>query len=203
MIGNFKQLKRKEAVGVKENESLGKFGALNLKEVDVAEYKNKTRNGRRTPGKKYRIVLMLLVVVLVFQGCASVSRTHDNPDALLIAQLTRQADQWDKDIVSKNLPAIAANMADDFRQIQKNGTVVNKETFLKEITSPDLVIDPYTVEDFDVRVYGNVALLCGTTRMTGSYAGQVFRSHYRYIDIYVKREGKWSVCSVQISPIPD
>ncbi len=151
----------------------------------------------------HSIAPILLVLALVFQGCASVNRNHGNQDVLLIAALTRQADQWDKDIIRKDLPAIAANMAHDFRQIRKNGSVVNKETFLQDITSPDLVIDPYTVEDFDVRIYGNVALLCGSTRMTGTFAGKVFRSHYRYIDIYVKRGGKWSVCSVQITPLPE
>jgi ketosteroid isomerase-like protein len=58
------------------------------------------------------------------------------------------------------------------------------------------------VEDFDVRVYGDVALLSGRTRMTGNYRGEPFASHYRYIDIYVRRGSEWKIVSVQISPIP-
>jgi len=68
--------------------------------------------------------------------------------------------------------------------------------------SAELVIDPYTVEDFDVRLFGDVALLSGRTRMTGRYQGKPFTSHYRYIDIYVKRGGAWKIVSVQISKIP-
>mgnify|MGYP001767746900 CR=1 FL=1 len=136
--------------------------------------------------------------------CAAVSST-DSPgagrDASLVEALTRRADQWDKAIVRKDHAAIAANMAPDFRQIRGNGSVVDRETFLRDITSSDLVIDPYTVEDFDVRVYGDVALLCGRTRMTGRQGGEAFASHYRYIDVYVRREGAWRVCSVQITPI--
>jgi len=63
-------------------------------------------------------------------------------------------------------------------------------------------IDPYTVEDFEVRIYGDVALLSGRTNMTGRYEGKPFTSHYRYIDIYVRRNGAWTIVSVQITKIP-
>ena len=59
------------------------------------------------------------------------------------------------------------------------------------------------MEDFDVRFYGDVALLSGRTRLTGRYQGETFVSHYRYIDIYVRRDGEWKIVSVQISPIPE
>jgi ketosteroid isomerase-like protein len=65
-----------------------------------------------------------------------------------------------------------------------------------------LQIDPYTIEDFDVRLYGNVALLSGRTRMTGSYQGKPFSTHYRYIDIYVRHGEQWKIVSVQVSPLP-
>lgn len=58
------------------------------------------------------------------------------------------------------------------------------------------------VEDFDVRLYGDVALLSGRTRMTGSYDGKAFASHYRYIDVYVRRQGVWKIVSVQITKMP-
>ena len=121
-----------------------------------------------------------------------------------VAALTRQADQWDKDIVRKDAAAIAANMAEDFRQIASDGSVADKAAFLKDITSPDLVIDPYTVEEFDVRIYGeagDVALLSGSTRMTGRYQGEPFTTHYRYIDTYVRRDGRWQVVSVQTTKV--
>ena len=119
-----------------------------------------------------------------------------------VAELTAQADRWDKAIVRKDRAAIEHNMAGDFRQIDGAGNVESKASFVDDLVSPDLVIDPYTVEDFDVRLYGDVALLSGRTRMTGRYKGEEFTSHYRYIDIYVRRDGEWKIVSVQISRIP-
>ena len=93
-------------------------------------------------------------------------------------------------------------MAEDFRHIDKRGSISDKRTFVHEIMSDDLVIHPYTVEDFDIRIYGTCALLCGRAHMTGTYQGEPFQSHYRYIDTYSYSDGSWKIVSVQISPIP-
>jgi len=121
--------------------------------------------------------------------------------AKVVAELTRQADAWDQAIVRKDRVAIAANLAEDFRNIDGDGAVAGKGAFVDGLLDPALEIDPYTVEDFEVRVYGEVALLSGRTRMTGRYEGKPFTSHYRYIDIYAWRAGRWQIVSVQISRI--
>jgi ketosteroid isomerase-like protein len=118
-------------------------------------------------------------------------------------QLVQQADAWDKAIIRKDSAAIAANMAEDFRQISARGDVASKAAFLEVIMSPRLVINPYTVEDMDVRFYGDVALVSGSTRMTGSWDGKPFGSHYRYVDVYVRKDGQWRVANVQITEIKE
>jgi ketosteroid isomerase-like protein len=159
-----------------------------------------SRNENPTRAARLLLILSLLVVVV---ACASRRAVSPSDDGSLAAVLASQGDAWDKAIVRKDVAAIAANMADDFRNIRSNGSVVNKDAFLRDITAPELVIDPYTVEDFDVRVYGDTALLSGRTRMTGRYSGEPFVSHYRYIDVYVRRGGVWRVVSVQTTSIPE
>ena len=143
-----------------------------------------------------------LAVVLLVAGCAPPKR--DAPASKeLVDRLSVQADRWDEAIVRKDRAAIEANMTDDFRQIDRAGNIATKTSFVDGVLSPDLQIDPYAVEDFEVRLYGDVALLSGRTRMTGRYQGKPFVSHYRYIDVYVRRGDDWKVVSVQISPIPE
>jgi len=148
-----------------------------------------------------RLLASAVMVMALLQACSPMPNTPPPDTPAIVAALTAQADAWDKAIVRKDRRAIEANMADDFRQIDGAGNVETKASFVADIVSPDLSIDPYTVEDFDVRLYGDVALLCGRTRMTGTYQGKPFTSHYRYIDIYVKRDGAWKIVSVQISRI--
>jgi quercetin dioxygenase-like cupin family protein len=123
-------------------------------------------------------------------------------DAATVAALKRQADAWDKAIVRKDRPAIEANMSPDFRNIDGFGNVADRAAFVEGLVSPQLEIDPYEVEDLDVRLYGDVALVSGRTRMTGRYEGRPFTSHYRYIDTYLRRGGPWQVASVQITRMP-
>ena len=117
------------------------------------------------------------------------------------AQLRAQADRWDKAIVARQATEIEANMSEDFRQIDSAGGTRDGQAFLVAILDPKLQIDPYTVEDFDIRRYGDVALLSGRTQMTGHYDGAAFSSHYRYIDVYALQDGQWRVVSVQITPV--
>ncbi len=119
-----------------------------------------------------------------------------------VARLTKLSNAWDQAIVRKDEAAVAGNMADDFRIIDGRAAIQDKRAFVADIVDPKLAIDPYTVEDFEVRVYGDTALLSGRTHMTGRYDGKPFDSNYRYIDIYVRRGGQWKIVSVQITRIP-
>lgn len=138
-------------------------------------------------------------IALLVQAC-TVAPAHEDR-ASLVATLTSQADAWDKAIVRRDRAAIESNMADDFRQIGSSGEVETKASFVDDLVSPDLQIDPYTVEDFDVRLYGDVALLSGRTKMTGRYRGKPFSTHYRYIDVYARVAGKWRIVSVQTTQV--
>ena len=117
------------------------------------------------------IAIGTAVLILVGASVLATTRARaDTPapaEVAQVAELTRLSDAWDKAIIAKNKAAIAANMADDFRQISSNGDVANKQEFVEGVTSAGVTIEPYTVEDFSVRIYGDVALLSGTTRMTG------------------------------------
>ena len=145
--------------------------------------------------------LGLFGAALLLSSSGAAARQASDTKAV-VAALTTQADAWDKAIVRKDRAAILANMADDFRSIDGAGTVETKPVFVDGLMDARLTIDPYTVEDFDVRLFGDTALLSGRTRMTGRFDGQPFTSHYRYIDIYAKRNGRWQIVSVQITRLP-
>jgi ketosteroid isomerase-like protein len=129
--------------------------------------------------------------------CAASTPATPQDDA--VRELAAIADAWDKAIVRKDLAGIEANMAPDFLQIRGNGKVVGREEFIRGIMDPALRLDPYAVEDFSVRLLGDAALLYGRIRMKGTSSGEPFEDHFRYIDAYAKRGGKWQIVSVQIT----
>ena len=147
-----------------------------------------------------RLINAALVLALALPFAASTTRAADRKADE--AELTKLSNNWDQVIVAKQEKAIADNMAADFRIIDGRGNVENKTQFVAGVMDPKLTIDPYTVEDFEIRFYGDVALLSGRTLMTGKFDGETFTSNYRYIDIYAKRDGAWKIVSVQITRFP-
>jgi ketosteroid isomerase-like protein len=146
--------------------------------------------------KSPRFLLAAALLVCAMSAGAA-DKTTD-----VVARLTQLSNNWDKVIVAKDAAAIAGNMAEDFRIIDRRGDIEDKKAFVAGILDPKLTINPYTVEEFEARLYGDTALLSGRTHMTGSYDGKPFESNYRYIDIYVRKGGAWKIVSVQITQLP-
>lgn len=142
----------------------------------------------------------VLAIMLLVSACATGRATAPESDYQIVKQ---RADAWDRAIVAKDRPAVAANMSDDFVQIDSRGNISNKDAFLKGLLSPDLAINPYTVDEFQIRLYGNTAIVNGATDMTGTYKDKPFRTHYRFTDTYIKHQGVWRVVSVQTTEISE
>jgi ketosteroid isomerase-like protein len=87
------------------------------------------------------------------------------------------------------------HLADEFVCIESDGSVLNKEQFLRNtVKGPD--VTDYNLLEVEVRVYGDAALV----RATGVWAredGSMGMS--RYIDFYVKKGGQWKTVSAQIT----
>jgi hypothetical protein len=78
------------------------------------------------------VVALFLVGPLALQPAGlAAEAAAGGAHAELVAALTRQSDQWDKDIVRKDAVAIAANMAEDFRHIGSDGAVADKAAFVR------------------------------------------------------------------------
>lgn len=145
------------------------------------------------------VILRTACLALLLASMPAIAKESTDLRAVLKAQ----ADAWDTAIVKKDRQAIASNMSETFFQIGSDGATADKAQFLQNLTSPDLVIEPYTVEDFTIRIYGNTALLNGSTDMHGTYQGKPFRTHYRYTDTYVKEGTVWRVVNVQTTRIAE
>jgi ketosteroid isomerase-like protein len=97
----------------------------------------------------------------------------------------------------KDVDAVSATTAEDYLQIDTDGRVLNKPATLERIKSSyaQLVANP--VDDVEVRVHGDTAILTGRARPEGVLDGKAFKDAVRYTRIYVKRDGRWQVVLFQ------
>jgi ketosteroid isomerase-like protein len=145
----------------------------------------------------------VVTCAIALAACANTSQALTPSQSDTERTLLAQCDAWDKAIIRKDRAAIEANMAPGFFHIGGGGETADGPAFVQDLVDPDLTIDPYTVEGLTVRLFGpDAALLSGTTHMTGTFKGQRFESRYRYIDTYVRQNGRWKVVAVQITRLP-
>jgi len=87
------------------------------------------------------------------------------------------------------------HLADEFIVIESDGSLLNKEQFLRNtVKGPDVA--DYKLHEVDIRVYGNTALV----RATGVWMredGKMGMS--RFTDVYVRKNGGWKTVSAQIT----
>ena len=143
-----------------------------------------------------RTVLLFLSVSI-----PSMCAFAQDADKALAAALKKQADAWDVAIVKKDKKTISDNMSESFFMIDSGGGTSDKAKFVADLTAPDITIEPYTVDEFKIRIYGNTALINGATNMHGVEGGKPFTTHYRFTDTYVKEGGVWHIVNVQTTRI--
>src|SRR5262245_6833786 len=87
------------------------------------------------------------------------------------------------------------HLADDFEVIESDGSVLNKAEFLSNTAKgPD--VTEYSLQNVNVRIFGEVGLV----RATGLWTGRNgFQGLSRYTDIYLKTANGWKAISAQIT----
>ena len=99
--------------------------------------------------------------------------------------------------VRKDIDAIAAVTADDYVQIDWNGQVLNKAATLARIKSSEIKLQSNAVEEMDVRVYGDTAVVIGLSTRKGTMNGKDISGAIRATRVYVNRNGRWQVVAFQ------
>jgi ketosteroid isomerase-like protein len=91
--------------------------------------------------------------------------------------------------------------ADDHTFTNPLGVVQTKAQRLAEMKSGDRTLESFTLEDIQVRVYGNTAVVTGRGTLKGQRHGQDIGGQYRGIDVYVKKQGRWQLVAAQATRI--
>ena len=82
--------------------------------------------------------------------------------------------------------------ADNFTLYDEDGRVHNRSEAIALMKTWDKSIK-YTSDDLDVRFYGDAAIVTG--RMTATYTRAGGQYSWRWIDLFVKRNGDWKILS--------
>jgi ketosteroid isomerase-like protein len=117
-------------------------------------------------------------------------------------ELIEVARAWDRAMVGNDADEIGRYMADDWTIVGSDGRVGDRATFLELVRSGALTHDVMESEDFDVRLYGDAAVVLARGVSGGKYQGQAFREVERSSCVFIRREGQWRCVLTHLSRLP-
>jgi ketosteroid isomerase-like protein len=102
-----------------------------------------------------------------------------------------------KAMIDMNPEALADSLADEFFYHQPNGKSNDKEGYIKQMMTGAVKI--FSAERYDVKVnvYGDVATAMGGTRLDIELGGERRKTDLRYLNVWVKRDGRWQLAKRQ------
>jgi len=113
----------------------------------------------------------------------------------LIEEVIATERRWVKAHLELDLDTIASILSDGYRQIRADGSVIGKEELLASYRSGERKWDVAESDDYEVRIYGETAVLIGCWRGVGENAGERFDYGARFLAVYVLEVGGWKLAA--------
>jgi len=108
---------------------------------------------------------------------------------------------WTEAHLRGDVQTLEEIMAFDYVKIQPDGSLSDKRTTLASYQPDQRAWDVARGDEYDVRVYGDTAVVIGIWTARGINNGQPFDYAARFLSIYVRRAGRWQMVAEQSTEI--
>jgi ketosteroid isomerase-like protein len=139
-----------------------------------------------------RAIVACVLIALPSVAAGQVKPVLSDQETLI--QLERD---WDEAFLRKDIKFIASILAEEFIATYGDGSRGDKAKELQLTADFDQQVFGSSVGEFTVKVYGDTAVVWLTKRMLGPKDGKPIEVAYRYIDVFVIRDGRWQCVASQ------
>jgi ketosteroid isomerase-like protein len=140
-----------------------------------------------------RHALVCLAAVLSLAAGPAQNRPVQSVQEILI-QLEHD---WDAAVHRKDLAFIESLIADEFIATYNDGSRGDKKRELELTAALNQQIESSRLDEFTVRTYGDTAIVWFTKHLVGISGGQRLELAFRYMDVFVLRDGQWRCVATQ------
>jgi ketosteroid isomerase-like protein len=157
-------------------------------------------------------IIMLVVAGAAFFACSK-DEQHAVPPAVAASGASASASEnvedvimqlegeWGAALAKRDIAALDRILADDHSVITKDGSVLTKAQELANYGSGASSAELFDFEPVKVRIFGDTALATGGHREKSQYRGRNTSGHYRWTDVFVKRNGRWQAVASQLTRV--
>ena len=157
--------------------------------------------GHSLTGMKYHHLILTLAVVLALPTIALAKEkgTGATADEATLKKIEQELTDT---IVKSDTSAFEKYLASDYLGIGPDGVTQNKSELLADIKSGTLKLESSNLSDMKVQVAeADMAVVVYRSDDKGTYKGKDITGQYRWLDVFVKRDGKWQIAIDQGTPI--
>lgn len=116
-------------------------------------------------------------------------------------QLQHLAEQWATAEQSADTAAIERTLADDFAGVGPLGFLLSKQEWIQRHQSGALRYTSFVLNEAQVRVYGDAAIMIGRITQAGTYQGHDTSGQFRVTLVWVRQQKGWRLANLQLSTI--
>jgi ketosteroid isomerase-like protein len=100
-------------------------------------------------------------------------------------------------MIRADIDGFGRTLADEFIYHQPSGKVVNKSEYIAMLRSGDVKLQKAERYDLRTHIYGDTATVTGSTRVDAVLKGEPRQVDLRFLNVWVKRDGRWQLVARQ------
>jgi ketosteroid isomerase-like protein len=133
---------------------------------------------------------------------ASAAR-HASAQPTVERELIQLERDWDAAFFLNDTAFIDRVLAKEFMATYPDGTRGDRTKELANVAAFNQQIESSTLDEFTVQVHGDTAVVWFTRHLVGPSKGQRLEVVHRYLDVFVRREGRWQCVATQSVKLPN
>jgi len=158
--------------------------------------------GHSLVSMKYYHLILTLTVVLALPTITLGKEKRTGATADVEATIKKIEQELTDTIVKSDTSAFEKYLASDYLGIGPDGVTQNKSELLADIKSGTLKLESSNLSDMKIQVAeADMAVVVYRSDDKGTYKGKDITGQYRWLDVFVKRDGKWQIAIDQGTPI--
>ena len=103
-------------------------------------------------------------------------------------------------MIHRDVAALQRIVGDDWICQSATGRST-KQSFISDVANGKLVMKKFVLHDIHIGIFGKVAYLMAADDEVSTYAGADNRGTYNWLDVWVRRNGRWESVATQITKV--
>ena len=145
---------------------------------------------------------MITVLVFAFSAVAGVQAENAKVATLSNAEALNTAERWATVVGQADIAGLNELLHTDYVHVHATALVESKAKFIEALQTGSRKYDPITIEDSNVRVFGDSAVVSGKFVLKATTRDRVIEGINRFVLLVVNTPNGLQVATFQATAIP-